>query len=380
MTRRPQKPFRPEDELQVTLAGARRPDAAPRRRWPFIAQRALLARSLMLYRYIDLAGVPPGRRPAAVRARIRAWSPFAQSDCKVLWFDQGAGVFAWDAERMRQRLAAMPAGQARHLALVPESAHIAAPAIDGARLVRGIDGFEGQVWRDGHLQSSRSWSQRPEAADWLNFLRGAGIAPDAGRDAADALVDPVPWSALPIAKMSAPDALRNRSGAVEAIALYAGSLALMLATAVVTRDYWDIARRTGGLKEELTRREQAAGANRSARDRALATRLQVENLTSALARADVLKIQDQLLTRLPQAGTEVQELSFDGSELRVVLKAPANIAREVVVKDLEQGHQFTDVHEAREGPAGTIALVMKVPPPALAVRIPAPHPPQPAPQ
>ncbi len=365
MKPRPKKPFDPDDELQVISSGVREPGAAAPHRWPWRAQRALVARGLMLYQYFDLAGVPPGRRPAAVRAKVRAWSPFSETDCRILSFAQGAGVFAWDAGRVRERLGAI-AARMRHIALVPETAFMTAPAEDGVRLVRGIDGYEGQVWRDGHLQASRSWAGPPDEGGWSNFLRGAGLAPGANADVAAALVDPAPWCAQPIVRMSAPDALRDRGSLIERFALVGGSLVLMLATAVVTRDVWDIYRRSSQLRAELALHERAAGANRTARDQALAARQQVEILTAALARPNALSIQDRLLAHLPKGGTEIQELSFDGTELRVVLKAPPGLAREAIVKDLEQGHLFADVHEARDSPAGAVALVMNVRPPALA--------------
>jgi len=364
MKRNAPKPFSPDDLAQVRLAGVRVPPALAQG-WSLRPRTVLLARSLQLYRYLDLSSVPASRRAAAVGAQVRAWAPFAETGCCVLWFAQGAGLFAWDARRIRELLAGSP-GLTSWMSFVPDSAHIAAPPSDGVRLVRGIEGFEGQVWKDGHLEVSRAFLEQPSEVDWHNFLRGAGLAPASAAQAISSAPANTRWSAQPVARLASPDALVDRNTLLERWAIFGGSLLLMLATAVVARDYSDISRQSDVLNEELVRHEQAASSSRAARDRALAARQDVQALTAALTRPNALELQEFLLTHLPQAGTEIQDLSFDGKELRVVVKAPANLARESIVRDLEQGGVFSDVHEARDSPVGALALVMNVRPPMSA--------------
>ena len=215
------------------------------------------------------------------------------------------------------------------------------------------------------MQSSRGWIDHPGEDEWRNFQRGAGVAPDLVRALDTAVAESTPWTADPVARVSSPDALMDRSVLLERVALFAGSLALMLATAVVARDYSVIVGREDQMKMELVQHEQAAGANREARDRALAARQQVEALTDALARPNVLELQEHLLSHLPQAGTAIQDLSYDGTQLRVVLKVPSNLAREAIVRELERGGMLGDVREARDSPAGTLALVMNLRQPGI---------------
>jgi hypothetical protein len=367
MTRSAPKPFSAGDFPQIR-AEATRATTLAGRGWSFRPQPVLIARGLALYRYADLSKVPASRRAMAARAQLHAWAPFPETGSALLWFSQGVGIFAWDAARARTRLADLPSMQRAWHSLVPETAYVAAPAGgSGARLIRGLEGVEGQIWRDGYLLASRAWPQLPDDAEWINFLRGAGVAAQDLGNASAALVEPTPWNAEPICRVSSADALIDQEAFLERAAIYLGSLVLMLATAVIFRDYADIAWRSSDLKAELAQHEKTADANRDARDRALAARQQVQVLTDALSHTNALDIIDHLLAHLPQSGTEIQDLTFDGSELRVVLKAPAGISRAAIVRDLEQGGILTDVREARDSPAGTLALVMNLRPPGPAV-------------
>ena len=47
------------------------------------------------------------------------------------------------------------------------------PLDNGARLVSGLSGFEGQIWRKQNLVASRWWPQIPQETDWNGFIRAA---------------------------------------------------------------------------------------------------------------------------------------------------------------------------------------------------------------
>lgn len=79
-----------------------------------------------------------------------------------------ATIWSWDdaaAETLlRHRIYHPPA--------IPEPL-LYPPQEQGARLIACIEGFEGQIWRDGALRSSRWWPFAPDAQEWRMFLRGA---------------------------------------------------------------------------------------------------------------------------------------------------------------------------------------------------------------
>lgn len=47
------------------------------------------------------------------------------------------------------------------------------PLTDGARLVKCVEGFEGQIWDKDNLISSRWWLDSPAKKQWLAFIRAA---------------------------------------------------------------------------------------------------------------------------------------------------------------------------------------------------------------
>lgn len=47
------------------------------------------------------------------------------------------------------------------------------PLENGARLVSGLSGYEGQIWVDKNLVASRWWPMRPTPAQWDIFIRAA---------------------------------------------------------------------------------------------------------------------------------------------------------------------------------------------------------------
>ena len=44
---------------------------------------------------------------------------------------------------------------------------------DGARIVKGLSGFEGQIWADGNLAASRWWPSDPTTVNWNVFLQAS---------------------------------------------------------------------------------------------------------------------------------------------------------------------------------------------------------------
>ncbi len=142
---------------------------------PRAPQGLVLTAGVLLYRWIDVGSVPKPRRRAAVAAQARAWTPFQESGFRVAWFGDSAGVFAWDTQRLRQRLSDGGLAAVEDLPVIPEP-WLGSAVRSGPRLVQGLDGVFGQLWQDGSLRSLRWWSDPPDEAQWLNFLRGAGRA------------------------------------------------------------------------------------------------------------------------------------------------------------------------------------------------------------
>lgn len=147
---------------------------------------------------------------------------------------------------------------------------------DGARLVRCIDGFEGEIWRDGVLFASRWWREPPSERDWLLFLR-AGKASVDDQTSRPVPLQPVWRDDLPIIDAS-PENLRAALSPARVAVAAGAALAFFLAmeTARLVSADARAARIESRIAEAL---ETNAGAYDRRRD-ALAARAQLAEATA----------------------------------------------------------------------------------------------------
>ena len=82
-------------------------------------------------------------------------------------------MYAWDNDQVAADITA--AGYSPRRCDVWPETFLREPLADGFRLAAVNDGFEGQMWRNGFLTTSRWWESIPAPRDWLMFLRSAGI-------------------------------------------------------------------------------------------------------------------------------------------------------------------------------------------------------------
>lgn len=356
--------------------------AAPKGR---SAAGVILGAGVLLYKWMDLSILPRGRRRAAVGAQLRAWSPFADSGFRVIWFEDSAGLFAWDDGRLHQRLAEAAVASARKpLPMLPEPWLYTPPAHDAVRLLRCFEGVEAQVWQRGSLRASRWWPEPPDEAEWLNFQRGAGLAPGAVVAVDRALQDAGPPRAEGWGPLLGAAELQSPGSTWESVAAIAASLALMAWTAVLAHDQWQLHREFEDTRERLEQLRSRTEPVIAARETALREAQRAGQLAALLQGPDALLAVEHVLVRLPQLpGIAVRQLDLNGRQMQVALAVPEPIERAGVVTDLENGGWLVNVRETREGGVGTLNLSMALnsdrapvtspPPPRQLPLLPAPQ-------
>lgn len=161
----PSRHLRRTDGLQQVVAGSG-------------GQEWILASGLCAYTVLDGAAVPARRRGRFADMAITRWSPFSDPQSHVEWVGDRAMVWAWSKERVLASTPGEPPLPAPRR-IIPESLLRGQSRAEGQELVALDEGFEGRVWRDGVLASARWWPQQPAAEEWNQFLRGAGMAPEA---------------------------------------------------------------------------------------------------------------------------------------------------------------------------------------------------------
>lgn len=190
------------------------------------------------YRRVDFSQVAPRQRGAAagIAARREQATPDAVS--RIAW--TGSVAHIWTRRRLR-------ATEPRDW--MPESLARPAPSADGSRLVRCVNGVEGQVWRAGSPAASQWWPERPGLDQWHRFLRGAGLSPDErlGVPEPQVLGWARPWGSLRGGARSGDSAERVAWRAV------LGGLALALGWQVAAHQRWAEAGRAVEARMQLAR-------------------------------------------------------------------------------------------------------------------------------
>ena len=132
----------------------------------------IIARADCSFRRMRLAGRSADAKKAAIlKARNEALD--TEDGVRIVVDNEGLSA---DSPALSGQVMAGVWGYATSAAhggrYLPESlAQI--PHDDGVRLVRGLSGFDGQIWHESNLVASRWWARQPSEKDWAVFTRAA---------------------------------------------------------------------------------------------------------------------------------------------------------------------------------------------------------------
>lgn len=206
------------------------------------------------------------------------WIPFANAAEYVVWRGTRAMVWVWDAARQQMRMVEADLKSAR---LLPETV-LHPPLADGLRLVRCLDGVEGQYWREGVLRDSHWWPDEPESLRWQRFQRGCGAATGALPGIEEPELLPAPWGRHQQAFIL--DSRRRNAGLFAVLAVL-GLLACWQAGVL-----WKWHRANQDLQVRLAASRNAAEPVLKLREQALADREVAERLARLSARPGQLEL------------------------------------------------------------------------------------------
>jgi len=128
----------------------------------------IIPRSQCSFRRVQLINKGRNATKAAL-LRLKKEALSTDSQFKIVPDKKGRRAGAWEFQKA-------PHHKPSHRYL-PES--LARNALDnGARIVECLEGYEGQIWRDGHLISSRWWLEFPQEKEWFGFLRASKVEVD----------------------------------------------------------------------------------------------------------------------------------------------------------------------------------------------------------
>lgn len=267
-----------------------------------------------------------------MRAQLLAWQPFPSPLYRLDFFDGHVQAFAMDAEAVN----AVPSGAA----IWPEGL-LHAAGTDGLRLVRCIEGVEGQCWAAGQLRASRWWRDEPSDTDWQAFCR-AVQQPDVALPAAEEL----PWQ-RPVRPISGLEDLGQRLRGQERLLGGAIALALFGGTGFVAHGAWDAWQARARAVAGVEALRDGAAPMLSARDRAQSDAAKAGALTKLLDAASPLEVLNHLGQALPK-DARLKEFELQADTGRATIELPPDATRGKLIADLEAGGWFTRVAEAKE--------------------------------
>lgn len=300
-----------------------------------------MSRALCRFNRFDLSRLPAAKRKAALALQLPQWSPYADSGYAIAWQNGFASVWCWDNSRIDseiQKHGKTPKSQQK----IPETL-LRAPLPAGLRLLKCMDGTEGQYWQDAQLIASRWWPQRPDEHAWLSFQRDCGIAPEQ-QETTSSLQD-LPLQLQPWAKIAtlagSTDDMPIAEVALHGVLL----LALGLATVWLGLRHYQIERAIAGRTSELAAIKNKAGSVFAAREAALSTLVRIKSINAIEPYPQPLVLMGALAETLPKdSGTFVREWDLTANRLKVAISSPnANISGANYVQALEKTGLFADI-------------------------------------
>lgn len=317
----------------------------------------VLSRPLYRFRRFDLKNVPKAQRTQALLLQIRQWSPYARSGQYVAWNQDTAFVWTWDAERLEADLAAQKL-KPQSTRVIPESL-LHPPMLSGVRLVRCLDGVEGQLWQDQHLVHSRWWAESPTVPEWLNFQRDAGIVPEQrpGEEA------PVPlslsWLKKPWAKTA--DFSRGESQVLPHEAWLVGAAIVVLAsmTSWYAIELIKTRQAMAQLNTELDEATQNARPILEARRQALDALARIEVLRATNPYPSQLALLAEAAKQLPKDSAYLKEWDYQNGKLKITVASSNKLSSSFVVKKLQDIVWVKNVQAAPSLDPTTLTLTME---------------------
>ena len=300
----------------------------------------VVSRSLCGFRLFRLANV--GRRELrdAAALKAREWAPFAETGYHLDLNGDAARIWVWDAAKVRDAMLALGVRPGR-CTVLPETA-LQPRCENGLHLIECLEGVEGQFWAEGELRSSRWWPERPERAQWLEFVRSTGMVVHS-LPPVPAPEQPIwrrrPWTnsgtGLELERHAREAALAGAALVVAAYAYFGGAL---------LRD----ARSLAAVDDRLRQAQQWAAPVIADREQALASL----DYLAGFAKLDPYPAQLSILARvaenLPSNGAQLVAWAYQTGDLQFTVFSPASSVDILFyVKTYSSVPGFTDVTAER---------------------------------
>jgi hypothetical protein len=317
----------------------------------------ILARPLYRFRSVDLRQIPRARRQQALKLELDHWSPYVTSGYYIAWQNDFALVWCWDDARLKQVLAASRLNPKR-IRVIPES--LLYPAYNsGLRVIKCLEGFEGQVWENGQLKHSRWWPQQPSSGEWLAFQRDAGVQPEQQiHQVPEPLVLAAqrrPW--LDSSGILGRQELGWRS---EQAAVALGVVLLALPTLWYGLGLVKLQQAQALREAQLSELERQVYPLREARRLALDELARIRELRALDAYPDQLFLMAKVAEVLPKNDSSLKEWNYQQGKLKITVTSPQPLSSSFLVNVFQMAGPFQNVKALAGNDPRTLTLQMDV--------------------
>ncbi len=318
-----------------------------------------MSRKFLRQNFFELPdNIPSAKRKGALDLLVRKWSPFAVTAYTTQWAGHRASVYAWDRDQANADVAA--AGYNPKRCMVCPETFIREPISDGFRLATMADGFEGQVWRQGLLTTTRWWESIPSARDWSMYLRAAGL--DLNQTAVDrpAPVDS-PLLATPWAVTGTPVTAAwafvqtERAAAIAAVVVAAPFLYLFGQAAALSSA-------TAAAESTMAEMAETNQTVRVDRSTALDNLDTIESYLSLEPFPPQFEIIAAASNFLRDRNLTIAEWVYDNGNLELTIASPAPLDSTFYIETFEKDGHFSDVSGTSGVQQKTLRLSMRITP------------------
>ena len=299
-------------------------------------QRFLLGEQVIISRalcHFEPAAAPRARSDfralQAVELAKTARTPYRNPAYHLDWGEGSVGVWSWPAD-LTDKLDGFEGRAAPETVLKDRG--------DGPRLVRCLDGFEGQVFENGELVASRWWPLQPDETQWRSFVRGARGDIDAGSPAPITL--DMAAAARPAPLLQRLDGLR-RSGWRDIAAL--AVVAFLAPGLFLAGQAVHLCLQARSLSSELeVLREDAAelSAARSAAQQSIAT---LQTYSAAIDTPHPAFLLAEFIDVITQFEADLSEFEVRDGRLTAAISTPSGFQPAPLVQALENGTLFSEL-------------------------------------
>lgn len=293
------------------------------------------------------------QKDSALSLKVEAWSPFDDTGYAVAWSGNVACVFAWDKKQVQSQIREFGYDPIK-CKVIPE-AFIRHNISDGLRLVRCVNGVEGQFWKDGILMASRWWQKTPPVNDWYLFSRIAGQ--QAGNGLPD-IIEPVwldkAWHEKPNSGDLISYVINYQPARVFATVLLILPVTFFLAqTTTYMAQNWLI-------NKEIAAIEGASQSIRASRLNALIALEAAEDISSLHKYPHQIEILARAHSLLYEHGVTLLSWEYDSGDLEFGLDLSSELDPRVFIKAFENDNLFSNVSASTRGQ--TLIVKMKIAP------------------